>query len=291
MMYSQYCPGIGCPGCQFPGCPTQQCHPMPFCPPSVQLGTTPTPRFRAPLLSDLGDVTLTVDSTAVNGHALVYNAQRNLWVNSFIDYNTLVNVPTNSNKFAGLSDVTSPTVPNGYVQWNSAGTALVYSTTIPVASVNGLKNVATVGTMGSLVNVSPAGDSLNSTTDVGKVLTWNGTQWTPEVISSGMNIIYATVSLASNNTVIIGPPLQSGIVILAVRVLVNSPDSSAVLTVGDYSNLSKYMTATQNTPSVSGLYKVDLLSIGTAVTEIIVTVTNSAGIVGSNATVLVEYAG
>jgi hypothetical protein len=202
-------------------------------------------------LGQLVNVDDSVDSVLVpNGQALVYNALNQLWVNQFVDFNTLLNPPTSSAySFIGLSDTAKPAVSNGYVLWNATGTQLVYSTTIPAASitglalvatsgnfndlsnkptsasyaliglsdtakpavanailkwdalaatvvyattipatqVSGLAPVATAGTIGSLTNVSPIADTLNNTTDAGKILQWNGSQWV--VINPPMRVV------------------------------------------------------------------------------------------------------
>lgn len=102
-------------------------------------------------LGELLNVSPTVDSPSLSLHAgqsLIYNSLTSLWENTFVDYNTLLNKPTNSSfSFAGLSDTAKPPLPNGYVLWNSTGTQLIYSTTIPVSSITGLSN-------GSVTSVS-----------------------------------------------------------------------------------------------------------------------------------------
>lgn len=106
-------------------------------------------------LGELLDVSPSVDNplSLQNGQALVYNSFTSLWENKFTDYNTLLNKPTSSSfSFAGLSDTAKPSLPDGYVKWNSTGTQLVYSTTIPAASITGLATVATTGDYNSLIN-------------------------------------------------------------------------------------------------------------------------------------------
>jgi len=106
-------------------------------------------------LGELLDVSDSVDNPLAlqNGQALVYNTFTSLWENKFTDYNTLLNKPTSSSfSFAGLSDTAKPSLPDGYVKWNSTGTQLVYSTTIPAASITGLATVATTGDYNSLIN-------------------------------------------------------------------------------------------------------------------------------------------
>lgn len=116
-------------------------------------------------LGELLDVSPTVDNplSLHNGQSLTYNSFTNLWENSFTDYNTLLNKPTSSSfSFAGLSDTAKPSLPDGYVKWNSAGTQLVYSTTIPVANITGLALVAKTGDYNDLINKPPAGGSVTS---------------------------------------------------------------------------------------------------------------------------------
>lgn len=109
-------------------------------------------------LGQLLDVNPSVDNplSLQNGQALVYNSFSNLWENQFTDYNTLLNkpvIPTNSSfSFAGLSDTAKPSLPNGYVKWDSTGTQLIYSTTIPASSITGLATVATTGNYNDLTN-------------------------------------------------------------------------------------------------------------------------------------------
>jgi hypothetical protein len=107
-------------------------------------------------LGELLNVSPTVDSpniTLSNGQALVFNSFTSLWENKFLDYNTLLNKPTSSSfSFAGLSDTAKPPLPDGYVKWNSTGTQLVYSTTIPASSIMGLATVATTGNYNDLIN-------------------------------------------------------------------------------------------------------------------------------------------
>ncbi len=125
-------------------------------------------------LGELLNVSPTVDSpnpSLHNGQALVFNAFTSLWENSFTDYNTLLNKPTSSSfSFAGLSDTAKPSLADGYVKWNSTGTQLVYSTTIPAASITGLATVAITGNYNDLTN-KPS--SLGSVTTV-SVVSANG---------------------------------------------------------------------------------------------------------------------
>lgn len=92
-------------------------------------------------LGELLNVSSSVDSpsaTLSNNQALVYNALTSLWENSFVDYTTLRNKPSLITNFTGLTDTLDTPTPNGYVLWNSTGTQLVYSTTIPAASITDL---------------------------------------------------------------------------------------------------------------------------------------------------------
>jgi len=135
-------------------------------------------------LGQLTDVNPSVDNPTLvqNGQALVYNTTANLWQNQFIDYNTLINKPSNATySFLGLSDVNPTPVPNGFVQWNSLGTELIYSTSIPSTSVTGLATVAYTGSYTDLINI-PAGGG-GTVTDVSIVTSSgiNGTVATPTV--------------------------------------------------------------------------------------------------------------
>jgi hypothetical protein len=124
-------------------------------------------------LGELVDVSSSVDNplSLQDGQALTYNTFTSLWENKFIDYNTLLNKPTNSSfSFAGLSDTATPSLSDGYVKWNSTGTQLVYSTTIPAASITGLATVASTGDYNDLLNKPTA---LGSVTSV-SVVTANG---------------------------------------------------------------------------------------------------------------------
>ena len=106
-------------------------------------------------LGQLLDVVSTVSNPLYvqNGQGLVYNSLIQKWENEFVDYNTLLNKPVNVDySFIGLNDTAKPSLSGGYVKWNSAGTELVYSTTIPVASITGLATVATTGNYNDLIN-------------------------------------------------------------------------------------------------------------------------------------------
>lgn len=73
------------------------------------------------------------------------------------DYNDLDNLPTapvnNDFSFVGLSDSNNVVVNDGYLQWNATGTEVIYSATIPAASVSGLDDVATSGDYNDLSNL------------------------------------------------------------------------------------------------------------------------------------------
>jgi len=125
-------------------------------------------------LGELLDVSPNVDNplSLQNGQALVYNSFTSLWENKFTDYNTLLNKPTSSSfSFAGLSDTAKPSLPDGYVRWNSTGTQLIYSTTIPAASITGLATVATTGDYNDLINKPTI---TNGTVTTVSVVTANG---------------------------------------------------------------------------------------------------------------------
>lgn len=125
-------------------------------------------------LGQLTNVTPNVDSPLLvtTGQALVWNSFANLWVNQFIDFNTLLNKPTNASyTFIGLGDTNKTPVPNGYVLWNGGGTQLIYSATIPAGNITGLATVATTGNYNDLTNKPAVGSgsvtSVSITTSAG----------------------------------------------------------------------------------------------------------------------------
>ncbi len=112
----------------------------------------------------------TISSTQVSGLATVATSG---------SFNDLTNKPTsNSYTFIGLSDTNDTAIANGFLKWNASSSEVIYVTTIPAAQITGLASVATAGTLGSLSNVSPITNTLNNTTDIGKLLSWSGTIWT-----------------------------------------------------------------------------------------------------------------
>lgn len=152
-------------------------------------------------LGELLDVSSQVDNplSLQNGQALVYNSSTNLWENKFVDYNTLQNKPTNSSySFAGLSDTAKPSLPNGYVQWNSTGTQLVYSTTIPASSITGLATVAYTGDYNDLIN-KPATVGTVTSVNVSGGTTGLTTSGGP-ITSSGVITLGGVLSIANGGT-------------------------------------------------------------------------------------------
>ena len=153
-------------------------------------------------LGELLNVSPTVDSpnpSLHNGQALTYNAFTSLWENTYVDYNTLLNKPTSSSfSFAGLSDTAKPSLPDGYVKWNSTGTQLVYSTTIPAASITGLATVATTGNYNDLINKPSTLGTVTSVNVTGGTtgLTTTG----GPVTSSGTITLTGTLSIANGGT-------------------------------------------------------------------------------------------
>jgi len=65
--------------------------------------------------------------------------------------------------FIGLSDTAAPALNDGYVKWNSIGTELVYSATIPADDITGLAEVALTGDYNDLLNT--LGETLSSVND------------------------------------------------------------------------------------------------------------------------------
>lgn len=74
-------------------------------------------------------------------------------IGASIPYSTLTGTPTiptnGSFTFIGLSDTDNTIVANGFLRWNSSGTSVSYSTTIPYALLSGAPSLATVATTGS----------------------------------------------------------------------------------------------------------------------------------------------
>ena len=199
-------------------------------------------------LGELLNVSPTVDSpnpSLHNGQSLTYNAFTSLWENTFTDYNTLLNKPTSSSfSFAGLSDTAKPSLPDGYVKWNSTGTQLVYSTTIPAASITGLATVATTGdyndllnkpsTLGTVTSVNVTGGTTGLTTTGGPVT------------SSGTITLTGTLGIANGGT---GQTTASG----AINALLPSQTGNAgkfLTTDGSTTNWAA-MTGTGTVTSVS----------------------------------------
>ena len=203
-------------------------------------------------LGELTDVNPTVDNplSVQNGQALVYNSFTSLWENKFVDYNTLLNKPTSSSfSFAGLSDTAKPSLPDGYVKWNSAGTQLVYSTTIPAASITGLATVATTGNYNDLIN---------------KPTITNGTVTTVSVVTA--NGVSGTVA---------NPTTTPAITLVLGNITPTSVASTGTVT---GSNLTGVNTGDQ-TIILSG----DVTGVGTSgITTTLATVNSTVGTFGSS---------
>lgn len=146
-------------------------------------------------LSGLTDVTL---SSPANTQVLKYNGSA--WVNAAVAYSEVTGTPTiptnNSFTFIGLSDTDNSAVANGYLVWNSGGTSISYSTTIPAASITGLSTVATSGSYADLSNKPTIPTALSGLSDVnvttpaptnGQALVYNSSssKWVPGTVSSG----------------------------------------------------------------------------------------------------------
>ena len=133
-------------------------------------------------LGELLDVSDQVDNplSLQNGQALVYNTFTQLWENTFVNYNTLLNKPTNASySFIGLSDTANTAIPNAYVQWNSTGTELIYSSSINAASITGIIPIENGGTgqttaAGAINALMPSqtGNSGKLLTTDGSVISW-----------------------------------------------------------------------------------------------------------------------
>ena len=153
-------------------------------------------------LGELQDVSSNVDNplSLQNGQALVYDAACHIWENTFIDFNTLLNRPTNNSySFIGLSDTAKSALPDGYVKWNSAGTELIYSTTIPASSISGLALVATTGDYNDLLNLPALGTGTVTSVDVSGGTTGLITIGGP-VTDSGVITLSGTLSALNGGT-------------------------------------------------------------------------------------------
>lgn len=224
-------------------------------------------------LGELLDVADSVDNplSLQNGQALVYNTFTSLWENKFIDYNTLLNKPTSGSfSFAGLSDTAKPSLPDGYVKWNATGTQLIYSTTIPAASISGLATVATTGDYNDLIN-KPGPQTVTLTGDVtgsgpGTVATTLATvNLTTGTFGTGTQVPQITVDAKGRITNVVNVPISesgigtvtlvSGTGTQGVSVSVTNPNSTPNITVGlgDITPTSVAATGTITGSNLSGL--------------------------------------
>lgn len=223
-------------------------------------------------LGELLDVADSVDNplSLQPGQALVYNSFTSLWENKFIDYNTLLNKPTSGSfSFAGLSDTAKPSLPDGYVKWNATGTQLVYSTTIPAASISGLATVATTGDYNDLIN-KPGPQTVTLTGDVtgsgtGTFATTLATvNLTTGTFGTGTQVPQITVDSKGRITNVINVPIsESGIGTVTnvsgtgndgVTVSVTNPTSTPNITIGlgDITPTSVAATGTVTGSNLSG---------------------------------------
>jgi hypothetical protein len=229
-------------------------------------------------LGGLTDVSPSVDcpSNLVNGQALVYNSTTGLWQNSFVDYNTLLNKPVNSGSFIGLSDTAKPSLPGGYVKWDSTGTQLTYSASIPAASITGLATVAISGDYNDLINKPPAGSGTVTTVSVVNANGISGTvsnpTTTPAITLSLGDITPITISATGTVT---GSNLTG----------VNTGDQTIILT-GDVtgSGTSSFPTTLSDTGVTAGVY-------GTASSVPVITVDSKGRITSVSTTPIVASSG
>lgn len=103
----------------------------------------------ATILNDLLDVTISAPTT---GQVLRYNGT--LFVNSTVSYTDIAGkptIPTNGSfTLLGLNDTSDTAVPFGILRWNSTGTGVDYSTTLPASTISGLSTVAISGAYNDL---------------------------------------------------------------------------------------------------------------------------------------------
>jgi hypothetical protein len=198
-------------------------------------------------LGQLLDVDESVDNplSLQNGQALVYNLSTNLWENKFVDYNTLLNKPTNSDySFVQLSDTAKPSLPNGYVLWNPAGTELIYSATIPSSSISDLATVAITGNYNDLIDLPTINDLLPSQTGkAGNVLSTDGTNVFWQVIPGTGTVTSVNVVGGTGIQVSGSPIVTSGTITVGLQNTGVSP--------GTYTNATVQVDSTGRVTSAS----------------------------------------
>lgn len=99
----------------------------------------------------------------------------------------------------------------------------------------------------------------------------------------------AVVLLSVDGTTNIGSPLPAGSTILSVKAIINTVDSTAIMTVGKTGNITSYMIAEENNPQVLGIYMSECFVFESLSTQVIATVSGSAGSVGASCNVIIEY--
>ena len=244
-------------------------------------------------LGELLNVSPSVDSPSISlqgGQSLVYNQLTSLWENQFLDYNTLLNKPTNSSfSFTGLSDTSKPPLPNGYVLWNSTGTQLIYSTTIPVSSISGLSNgsVTTVsvvtanGISGTVVNPTTTPEITLELLPTGVVASYYtnanitiGNDGRIISASNGTSVGSGTVTSVSGTGTVSGLTLSgaittSGSLLLSGALILTHDEITSALGFTPYSNTnpSGYTSNTGTVTSVSGGGSISGLTLSGTVTS------------------------
>lgn len=176
-------------------------------------------------LGELLDVSPNVDNplSLQNGQALVYNSFTNLWENTFVDYNTLINIPTPTPIVEPLNQVVL-----------GSGTGV---TSDPELTFNPVTAILTVGSIQPGLITSGSGQNLNIASDtsltfktnnfsrliigtdgtftidglvgnVGQVLTSNGIGFSPSWEDTGAGV--SSVSAIGNNGISVsGSPITT----------------------------------------------------------------------------------
>ncbi|QCG76183.1 structural protein [Pseudomonas phage vB_PaeM_PA5oct] len=118
-------------------------------------------------LASLTDVNLT---TPTNNQVLSYDNTQNLWINTQIDYDDILNTPSipvnNSFSLVGLNDTDNSAIPNAFLKWNSTGNSVEYVQSISASSITGLSTVATTGDYNDLTNLPSIPENISDLNDV-----------------------------------------------------------------------------------------------------------------------------
>lgn len=157
-------------------------------------------------LDNLSDVNLTTPPVSSN----VLRFDGTDWKASPVYYSQISGTPTNATySFVGLNDTNNSVVNGGYLKWNSIGSSIEYTTTIPYTAITGLSDVGHTGDYSDLLNAPtiPTNNSFSfiglSDTDnlpvANGLLKWNaGTSSIEYVTSISSSYISGLQSVATS---------------------------------------------------------------------------------------------